>query len=291
MRGNATLIAGPTASGKSALALEIARACDGVIVNADSMQVYDLLRVLTARPSIEEMEGVSHQLFGHVHPSQHYSVGRWAADVSALLANPELAARHLVFVGGTGLYFKALLGGLSQMPEVPDDTRNHWRQNLKALGAEAMHAELQLRDPLTAARLKPQDGQRIVRAIEVFEASGEPISSWQGRFGEAIIGGANVLKLCILPERQAVRERIDARFKFMVENGALDEVRALLALDLDPLLPAMKAIGIAELGDHLRGEIDIETAVGRASAATRQYAKRQTTWLRHQFGPDWDLRN
>jgi tRNA dimethylallyltransferase len=291
MRDNATLIAGPTASGKSALALEIARERDGVIVNADSMQVYDLLRVLTARPSIEEMKGLSHQLFGHVHPSQHYSVGRWTADVSALLANPEFAARHLVFVGGTGLYFKALLGGLSQMPDIPEDVRAFWREQLSAVGAEALHRELQARDAETAARLKHQDGQRIVRAIEVFEASGKPLSHWQGWGSEALVGGDGVQRICILPERQVLRDRIDERFKAMMASGALDEVHALLALKLDPLLPSMKAIGISELAAYLRGEIDLNAAIERASAATRQYAKRQTTWLRHQFGPDWELRN
>jgi tRNA dimethylallyltransferase len=235
------------------------------------------------------MQGRPHHLFGHVHPSQHYSVGRWSADVEALLVKSEMAERHLVFVGGTGLYFKALLGGLSQMPEIAEDVRRLWREKLAALGAEVVHAELQKRDAQTASRLKSQDGQRIVRAIEVFEASGKPISHWQAMRGKAIIGGANVRKLCILPERETVRQSIDARFKSMAAGGALDEVRALLALDLDPSLPSMKAIGVAELSAHLRGEIDLDTAIERASAATRQYAKRQTTWLRHQFGPDWEL--
>jgi tRNA dimethylallyltransferase len=206
-----------------------------------------------------------------------------------LLASSELAERHLVFVGGTGLYFKALLGGLSQMPEIPAEIRSHWRDRLKSLGAEALHAELQERDAETAGWLKPQDGQRIVRAIEVFEASGEPISAWQGRTGTAMVGAVGVRKLCILPEREAVRARIDERFKAMVDDGALEEVKQLLAMDLDPSLPSMKAIGVAELGAYLRGETSLETAIERASAATRQYAKRQTTWLRHQFGPDWEL--
>jgi tRNA dimethylallyltransferase len=289
MRGNATLIAGPTASGKSALALDIAREKEGVIINADSMQVYHVLRVLTARPSADEMQGIPHFLFGHVHPSQHYSVGRWTADVRVLLARPEMAAKHLVFVGGTGLYFKSLLGGLSQMPEIPENVRTEWRDRLSVLGAEALHCELQLRDAETAARIKPKDGQRIVRAIEVFEASGKPISFWQGRLDEAVIGGPGIRKFCILPERQAVRDRIDARFEAMVKDGAVEEVQALLALGLDPSLPSMKAIGVAELGAYLRGETSMEAAIERASAATRQYAKRQTTWLRHQFGPDWEL--
>jgi tRNA dimethylallyltransferase len=289
MRGNATLIAGPTASGKSALALEIARETNGVVINADSMQVYDILQILTARPAASEMGDVPHELFGHVHPSQHYSVGRWMDDVTALLVKPGLVQKHLVFVGGTGLYFKALLGGLSPMPEIADDVRIYWRARLDTLGAVALHAELQTRDAQTAARLKPQDGQRIVRAIEVFESSGEPIHAWQDRSGKAMIGGPDVRKICVLPEREAVRARIDRRFQAMVQGGALDEVRALLALNLDPLLPSMKAIGVSELGAFLRGETSLEKAVELASAATRQYAKRQTTWLRHQFGPDWEV--
>ncbi len=291
MRGNATLIAGPTASGKSALALDVARERDGVIINADSMQVYDVLQTLTARPTANEMDGVPHFLFGHVDPSQHYSVGRWIDDVRSLLAEPRITARHLVFAGGTGLYFKALLGGLSPMPEVPDDIRKTWRARLEQVGPEVLHGELHKRDPDTAARLKPQDGQRIVRAIEVFEASGETISAWQAKSGNALIGGADVRKICVLPAREAVRARIDLRFKAMVQDGALDEVRALLALELNPGLPGMKAIGVGELGAYLRGETDIETAIELASAATRQYAKRQTTWLRHQFESDWELRS
>jgi tRNA dimethylallyltransferase len=291
MRGNATLIAGPTASGKSALALEIARERDGVIINADSMQVYDVLQILTARPNESEMGGVPHFLFGHVHPSQRYSVGLWIDDVLSLLAEPKIEGRHLVFVGGTGLYFKALLGGLSPMPEIPEEVRSYWRGRLEEAGPEALHAELSARDAMAAARLKPQDGQRIVRAIEVVEASGEPIGHWQARSGEALIGGRDVCKICVLPEREVVRARIDLRFKAMVQNGALEEVRSLLALDLDPLLPGMKAIGVSELGTYLRGESELETAIERASAATRQYAKRQTTWLRHQFGPEWEIRD
>jgi tRNA dimethylallyltransferase len=290
MRGNATLIAGPTASGKSAMALEIARERDGVIINADSMQVYDVLQILTARPCESEMGGVGHYLFGHVHPSQHYSVGRWIEDVSSLLAKPWIGERHLVFVGGTGMYFKAVLGGLSPMPEIPGDVRSLWRARLEEAGPEALHTELQMRDAETAARLKPQDGQRIVRAIEVFEASGETIGTWQARNGKALIGGSHAQKICVLPEREAVRARIDARFRAMVKGGALDEVRALLALNLDPFLPSMKAIGVSELGAYLRGKTDLDTAIERASAATRQYAKRQTTWLRHQFGADWEIR-
>jgi tRNA dimethylallyltransferase len=288
MRRNTTLIAGPTASGKSALALRIARRNEGVVVNADSMQVYDVLRILTARPLEEEMEGVPHLLFGHVPPSLLYSTGKWLADVEALLAGPELEGRHVVFVGGTGLYFRALLGGMSAMPEVLPDVRQFWRNALTERGPEALHLELAARDPETAARLKPQDSQRIVRAIEVHASSGRPISFWQKQTGAPLVEGAAARKICLTPERGALRDKIGQRFAGMAQSGAVDEVRQLLALRLDPALPAMKAIGVGAIAAFLRGEFSIEEAIERASAATRQYAKRQETWLRHQLGDDWE---
>ena len=289
MRKNTTLIAGPTASGKSGLALQIAAERGGVVVNADSMQVYDVLRVLTARPSLEDMRGIPHSLFGHVSPSRLYSTGAWLSEVSALLAEPELAGRHLVFVGGTGLYFKALLGGLSHMPDIPAEVREFWRARLDREGPERLHAELGSRDLEAFTRLKPQDGQRIVRAIEVFEASGKPISYWQTQKGRALVDEADAHKICIVPERQALRERINSRFAAMMTNGAADEVKALLLLGLDPALPVMKAIGVADIGRFLAGDCTAEEAIELASAATRQYAKRQTTWLRHQFAQGWQM--
>lgn len=288
MRKNTTLIAGPTASGKSALALKIAKETDGVVVNADSMQVYDVLQVLTARPSTADMQGVKHLLFGHVPPSRLYSTGAWLADVKEVLDRPELAARHLIFVGGTGLYFKALLGGLSEMPSIPDETRNYWRRRLAVEGPESLHAELSKRDTQTADRLKPQDGQRIVRAIEVFEASGRPISFWQNQTGDALIDPTSSRKICLLPERSFLNKQVNQRFQNMMNLGALEEVRALLALNLDPALPAMKAIGVKEISRYLIGNLSLESAIELASTATRQYAKRQTTWLRHQFSSEWE---
>ena len=288
MRKNTTLIAGPTASGKSALALRIAKQSGGVVVNADSMQVYDVLRVLTARPSEEDMEGVPHHLFGHVPPSLLYSTGKWLADVQSLLAAPELAGRHIVFAGGTGLYFRALLGGMSEMPDVSPDLRQFWRAALAQKGPEALHAELAVRDPETAARLKPQDSQRIVRAIEVHASSGRPISFWQRQTGAPLVDEASARKICLTADRAALRAKIGGRFAAMAQSGAVDEVKALMALRLDPSLPAMKAIGVGEISAFLRGEISLPEAAERASAATRQYAKRQDTWLRHQLGANWE---
>jgi tRNA dimethylallyltransferase len=287
MRRNTTLIAGPTASGKSAYAVQIAKERDGVVVNADSMQIYDVLRVLTARPSDEEMAGVEHRMYGHVHPSQLYSTGRWLSDVEALLADPALEGRHLVFVGGTGLYFKALLGGLSQMPEIPDDVRNYWRQRLVDDGSVRLHDELAARDADTAAWLKPQDGQRIVRAIEVFEASGKPISHWQKQTGKALINEADSTKICLAPDREILRAKINRRFALMLKTGALEEVRALNLLDLDPALPAMKAIGVREITAFFADNMTFDDVITLCSAATRQYAKRQMTWMRNQFDESW----
>lgn len=288
MRKNTILIAGPTASGKSGLALRIARQCGGVIVNADSMQVYDVLRVLTARPSVEEEQAAAHMLFGHVPPSVLYSSGSWLADVKVIMKTPELAGRPLVFAGGTGLYFRALLGGLSQMPEIPADIRAHWRAQLAEKGPVALHDALQLRDEEAFLRLKPQDGQRIVRALEVFEASGRPISFWQRQKGSALADEASARKICLDPPRQELRARIDARFRLMAARGAVEEVRALRKLGLDQALPAMKAIGVEELGRFLDGKASLDDAVELACASTRQYAKRQSTWMRHQLGPGWE---
>ncbi len=288
MRKNTTLIAGPTASGKSALALKIAKEMDGVVVNADSMQVYDVLQVLTARPSVEDMQGVEHVLFGHVDPARLYSTGAWLADVKSVLARPDIENRHLVFVGGTGLYFKALLGGLSQMPVIPDDLRNYWRERLSLEGSVALHGELTKRDEETAARLNLQDGQRILRAIEVFEASGQSISFWQKQPGETLVDGSFSRKICLVPERHVLNDRINQRFQSMVKLGALEEVRKLLDLRLDASLPAMKAIGVNAISLFFLGKLSIVDVIDNASIATRQYAKRQMTWQRHQFSDDWE---
>ncbi len=283
----AILIAGPTASGKSALAIEKAKACGGLIVNADSMQVYNVLNVLTARPPAEDLAMVDHHLYGHVHPWRNYSVAQWASDVEELLARADLAERIPVFVGGTGLYFKALTGGLSNMPDVPDAIRQKWRAKLAEVGPETLHVALAVDDPEAARRIKPQDGQRIVRALEILEASGKPISHWQSIGSEPLIDLNSSEYICLLPDRAVLDVRIIARLHKMVEEGALSEVAALRALALDPALPSMKAIGVPEFMDHLDGKTNLETAIRLANFSTRQYVKRQTTWLRHQLGPQW----
>ncbi|NLS04771.1 tRNA (adenosine(37)-N6)-dimethylallyltransferase MiaA [Rhizobium sp. P32RR-XVIII] len=284
---SAILITGPTASGKSALAVELAKRHGGAVVNADSMQVYDTLRILTARPSEEEMEGVPHHLYGHVPAGEAYSTGAWLRDVAALL--PELRAKGQlpVFVGGTGLYFKALTGGLSDMPAIPDDIRNRLRARLLDEGAEVLHSELAQIDPAAAGGLSAQDGQRIVRALEVVAATGQSILRFQGQAGPMLVDPASTEKIIVMPERAVLHQRINGRFEKMLEQGAEDEVRELLALGLPPEMPVMKAIGVSQIAAMLRGEMGRSEVIEKGAAATRQYAKRQMTWFRNQMDESW----
>jgi tRNA dimethylallyltransferase len=284
---DAILITGPTASGKSALALDFARRYGGVVINADSMQVYDTLRVVTARPSEAEMEGVAHLLYGHVPAGKSYSTGDWLREMETLLAKLKREERLPVIVGGTGLYFKALTGGLSEMPTIPATLRAEIRQNLERQGVEALYAELIALDPLVAQRLNPGDGQRIVRALEVFRATGRSIAEFQKQSGPMLVDPARAWKVVVLPERALLHERINRRFEKMMDEGAVEEVEALIALHLAPEMPAMKAIGVSQIADLLAGRITRQEAIERASAATRQYAKRQMTWFRNQMDETW----
>ncbi|MEX0405198.1 tRNA (adenosine(37)-N6)-dimethylallyltransferase MiaA [Aquibium sp. LZ166] len=284
---DAILIAGPTASGKSALALAVAKATGGEIVNADSMQVYAVLRILTARPGEAELAQVPHHLYGHVEPDRRYSTGAWLRDVAALPRQTAGQRKRYIFTGGTGLYFRAMTEGLSEMPPVPAEIRDKWRERLLHEGADALHRMLCEMDAGSGERIRPADGQRIVRALEILEATGRTIGEWQSRPGRPLVDRSSVQMFVIDPDRTALRARIDGRFERMMEAGGLDEVRRLLDLGLDPALPAMKAIGVPELGGFLRGEVSLDEAVARAKAATRQYAKRQATWFRTQFGPEW----
>jgi tRNA dimethylallyltransferase len=281
---NAILIAGPTASGKSALALALAERLSGVVINADSMQVYRDLRVITARPAVEEEARVPHRLYGHVDAVENYSVGRWLADVQPVLAETRATGRMPILVGGTGLYFKALTQGLSAMPPIPQDIRARIRARLETEGPEALHAELLLRDPAT--QLKPADRTRIARALEVLEATGRPLADWHRDGLPPLLDASRAMKVFLAPERAELRRRIDARFDTMLSGGALDEVRALAARRLDPLLPAMKAHGVPWLIRHLGGAITLAEAAEGAKNDTRRYTKRQFTWVRHQL-PDW----
>jgi len=283
----AILIAGPTASGKSGAGLELAASFGGTIINADSMQVYRELRLLTARPSEADEARVPHRLYGTVSAADAYSVGRWLGDAGRAIAEAHKARRLPILVGGTGLYFKALTEGLAPVPDIPAEIRSHWRERSDELGRDALHAELAARDPNMAARLGPADPQRIVRALEVIDATGVSLAEWQGGNAAPLLAPDDALRLVIAPERQPLYAAIDARFNRMIEQGALDEVRALLDLELDPGLPAMRAHGVRELAAYLSGALTREEAVAKAKTESRRYAKRQMTWLR-RFMADWD---
>jgi tRNA dimethylallyltransferase len=284
---NAILIAGPTASGKSKLALELAERHGGAIVNADSMQVYSILAMLTARPNADEMRQAPHLLYGHVSPDIAHSTGAFMRDVISLADSGRLADTRPIFVGGTGLYFRALEEGIAEMPDIPKLIRERWRYELAEKGADKLHRILMREDPQAAMTLRAGDGQRIVRALEVLEASGRSILKWQAERGRPLIDRESAHFVVIEPDRAELVARIDRRFDGMIEAGALEEVKALAALNLDPQLPAMKAIGVRELQAALRGDISMGEAIERAKIATRQYAKRQSTWFRHQLGPHW----
>lgn len=284
---DAILITGPTASGKSALAVRLAAEHGGVVVNADSMQVYDTLSVLTARPQLEDMGGIEHRLYGHVPAGAAYSTGDWLREATTLVGELRERGKRPVFVGGTGLYFRALTGGLSDMPAIPEDIRERVRARLAAEGAEALHRELAERDPETTARLMVGDGQRIVRALEVIEATGKSISTFQSASGPAVIDPERAEKIVVLPDRAVLAARIDRRFGLMLKAGAVDEVKALLAQDLPPAMPVMKAIGVPQIAAMLAGEMREADAIERGAAATRQYAKRQMTWFRNQLDESW----
>src|SRR3982075_3777432 len=250
----AVLIAGPTASGKSALALQLAQMRDAVIINADSMQVYRDLRIITARPTPEEEAAAPHRLYGHVDAAVNCSAGHWVTDAAKALAEARAQSRLPIFVGGSGLYFKALTRGLSAVPPIPTDVRVEVRARLQRDGVEALHAALMQRDPASAERLKPRDKIRIARALEVIEATGRSLTDWHRDGLPPLLPPGQFAGVFLSPDRDALYARIDARFDAMLQAGALDEVAALASRELDPLLPAMKAHGVPALLRHPRGE-------------------------------------
>ena len=279
----AVLIAGPTASGKSALALALAQKNGGVVINANSMQVYRDLRIITARPTPEEEARAPHRLYGHVDAAVNFSAGSWVTDAAKVLAEAREQNALPIFVGGSGLYFKALTRGLSAVPPIPPQIREGVRARLERDGIEALHAELGKRDPASAERLKPRDRTRIARALEVVEATGRSLTDWHSDGLPPLLPPGAFSALFLEPEREALYARIDARFDAMLKEGALAEVAALAVRRLDPLLPAMKAHGVPALIRHLEGEITLEEAAAIGRADTRHYAKRQFTWFRHQL--------
>ena len=276
------LIAGPTASGKSALALALAEATGGVIVNADSQQVYRDWRVLTARPSPEEAAQAPHRLYGHVPLDAEYSVGHWLREVEPLLTEGP----RPIIVGGTGLYFKALTEGLAPIPPVPAEVRAAGEAELERLGPEAFAAAFADRDAKTAARIDLANPRRVLRAWEVLEASGLGLAAWQARTPAALVPLADCTAIALTPDRDWLYARCEARFDQMLAEGALDEVRTVMDLDVPPAAPGLRAVGAPELMAHLRGEISLSQATDKAKMETRRYAKRQSTWIRNQMA-EW----
>jgi tRNA dimethylallyltransferase len=279
----AVLIAGPTASGKSALALELAQKTGGVVINADSMQVYRDLRIITARPTPQEEALVPHRLYGHVDAAENYSAGAWVADAGRMLAEARAQNRLPIFAGGSGLYFKALTRGLSAVPPIPSEIRERVRARLERDGVETLHAQLAQRDPASAERLKPRDRTRIARALEVVEATGRSLIDWHREGLPPLLPQGRFHALFLEPAREALYAAIDARFDTMLGAGALQEVAQLAARKLDPLLPAMKAHGVPALIRHVEGELTLAEAAAIGRGDTRHYAKRQFTWFRHQL--------
>lgn len=278
------LIAGPTASGKSALALRRALESGAIIVNTDAMQVYDVLRIVTARPAPDEMAGVPHLLYGTVHPSRRFSTGDWLRAVQAILA--EHPNEKLIFVGGAGLYFEALTNGFAEVPEVSPDALAAAEAEIAGLDREGRGRLIAARDPLIAARLKAPDPQRVVRALAVLNATGRSLATFQDDLQEGLLDDYELERIVLNPPVELLRHRIAHRFDTMMDVGAVEEVEALRALDLDTALPAMKAIGVPEISAWLDGRISRTDAVERATVATRQYAKRQRTWFRNRMA-DW----
>jgi len=283
------IVAGPTASGKSGLALAIASAFDGVVVNADSMQVYRELRVLTARPSPEDEARAPHRLYGVLSASEVCSAGRWRDMALVEIESAHSTGKLPIVCGGTGLYLKALTAGLSPMPDLPEEIRERMRARLATEGPEILHRELSARDPAMAERLEPADGQRVVRALEVLEATGQTLTEWQAVPASGPPKGMYFATILLTPPREELYARCDRRLEAMLDEGALDEVRRLRAMGLAADLPATRALGVKEISEYLAENKALDQALAEAQQATRNYAKRQLTWFRHQIIADREI--
>jgi len=277
------LIAGPTASGKSALATALGKRLDSVVINADSAQVYRDLAILSARPTSDEMAGVPHKLFGYIDGAEACSAARWAADAVAAIDATLAEGRLPILAGGTGLYLRTLLDGIAPVPEIDPEIR----RTVRALDVADAHAALSREDPAAAARLAPADTSRVARALEVVRSTGRPLADWQSERQGGIAGRIRLAPLILLPPRDWLFARIERRFGEMIERGAIAEVATLVARDLDPALPVMRAIGVPEIAAYLRGEVSAEALPERGTIATRQYGKRQYTWFSRQPPADW----
>jgi tRNA dimethylallyltransferase len=280
---DAVLIAGPTASGKSALALELAKEFNGVIVNADSMQVYAELRIVTNRPSDEEEAAIPHRLYGFRPSREPYSAALWLRDVASILAEAQKLGRLPIIVGGTGLYFKGLTEGLSAIPDIPAHIRMHYRMAARSETPQALHAELARRDPVTASLLRPTDPQRVVRALEVFEATGRPLAEWQTERERPLIPLSRAFPIVVTTDRAELYRRCDLRFDAMIAAGAVSEAEQFASLHLDQALPVMRAVGLRPLIACAQGKMPLKEASRISKTNTRNYAKRQCTWINSNF--------
>lgn len=280
---NLIIIGGPTGSGKSALALDLAERIGGAIVNADSMQQYRDLRIVTARPTLADHGRAPHYLYGHLPADKPGSVGQWLRQATRVIDEIKSQERVPIVVGGTGLYLKALLKGIAAVPDIPSEIRVTTTERFDALGVPGFHQELAKRDPEQAAMLEPGDRQRLIRAAEVLEATGKSLLYWRAQPHKRALLPEPIVGVALLPPRAALHRRIEQRLQTMIDAGALDELETLRSKTLSPDLPLMKAVAVPELLAHLDGKLDLTAAVERASAKTRQYAKRQMTWLRHQL--------
>lgn len=280
------LIGGPTASGKSAFAMRLARSGKGSIINADAMQVYAGLPILTAQPDTKDRAEIPHLLYEIADPSEASSAGKWLTLAKAAIEEVRCAGRAPILVGGTGLYFEALLGGLADIPPIPESVRTKAQDLYREWGEEKFRAELSMRDPESAARIKRNDRQRLIRAFEVVEHTGKTLGEWHKKDSGVGIreSGVEIERHLFLPPREELYAACDARFLAMIERGAIDEVEELMAKNLSPALPAMKILGAREIAAHLRGEIPLTEAIQKAQQMTRNYAKRQLTWFRNKWG-------
>ncbi|MEM1147355.1 MAG: tRNA (adenosine(37)-N6)-dimethylallyltransferase MiaA [Pseudomonadota bacterium] len=282
----AILIHGPTASGKSALSMALAKRLDGEVINADSMQVYRDLRVISARPAAADINGIPHHLFGHIAASERYSTGKWLDQVKPVIAKVQRRGRVPIIIGGTGLYHLALIEGLSKIPPVPEDVRADVNEIFKKGGVPGLREKLETVDRDTAERLGEGDRQRLSRALEVWYATGRSLSSFQGNKSSPVLGQGEWFGVALTPARPRLYSRIDRRFEGMLMEGAMEEARALAKQNLPDDLPAMKAHGIPWLLAYLRGDLSAQMAAENAKRDTRRYAKRQFTWIGRQF-PFW----
>ena len=277
------IVAGPTASGKSALALDLADAFDGVVINADSMQVYEELRVLSARPDESETARAPHRLYGVLSGREACSAGKWREMAMAEITDCHANGKLPIITGGTGMYLNALTEGIAPIPDVPARIREAMTAELEQMGHEAFFEKLKRDDAETAATLDGTNTQRLIRAAEVFAHTGRGLTSWHQEPVITPPENMKFKKLCYMPPREILYDRCNRRFDLMIEQGAIDEVRELIALNLPETAPVMKAVGVRELGAYLAGEIDLATAKEKSQRETRRYAKRQLTWFRHQM--------